>query len=180
MRILIAFALLLAGCATPADYYRAVEATHAKNVELARASAEAESVRYQALMRIAESGDSAAKVAAAMALAMGGQRGAPALQLPQQANNEALQWASILVPGVTQGMSIYYSAKTTMNASNNATALGMNTNATFAQFASEINDPTIVHAPQPLVVTQPPPLIVEQPAPIIVEPFVVEPYVVTP
>ena len=168
--ILIAAALALTGCASYTDYYRSVDAANARQVEVQRAQAEADAIRYQALMRIAESGDATAKVAATMALALGTQGRHVPLAVPAQPQNEALQWASILVPGVTQGMGIYYNAKTNMNANNNATALGLSTNQTFGQFATEINSPTVVTQPPPLVVTQPPPVIVPTPDPIIVEP----------
>lgn len=172
--ILIAAALLLAGCSNMGQYYASVDAANVRQVEVAKAHAEAESVRYQALMRIAESGDATAKVAATMALAFGGQ-GQRTTQTvtPSVPQNEALQWASIIVPGVTQGMSIYYNAQTSMRSSDNATRLGLSTNATFGQFASEI-------AKDPLVVTQPDPVIVTQPEPVIVPPTVVNPVVVDP
>ena len=107
-----------------------------------------------------------------MALAMGGQGLRAQAAVAQPLPNEALQWASVLVPGVTQGLGIYYNAKTNINANDNATALGINTNGTFAQFASEINSP--------VVVKQPAPLVVEQPAPVIVRPEIVNPVVVDP
>lgn len=175
--------LALVGCSSAGDYYRSVEASNAHNVALAKAHAEAETVRYGALMKIAASGDATAQVAAAMALAMSGQ-GNRNLQaaIAQPQPSEALQWASVLIPGVTQGLGIYYNAKTSMNASDNATALGINTNGTFAQFASEINSPVVVTQPAPVVVTQPTPTIVRpevvvQPAPLIVDPVIVTPQV---
>jgi hypothetical protein len=178
--LIVAGALILAGCSTAGDYYKSVEASNAHNVQLAKAHAEAEAVRYQALMRIAESGDATAKVAATMALALGaGTRQAQAA-VAQPQRSEALEWASILVPGVTQGLSIYYNTKASINANNNATRLGINTNATFGQFASEINAPVVVTQPDPVIVTQPTPLVVEQPAPVIVNPVVVQPEVVIP
>ena len=167
---LLSILLFLTGCSTAGDYYKSVDASNAHNVSLAKAHAEAEAVRYQALMRIAESGDATAKVAATMALALGaGTRQAQAA-VAQPQRSEALEWASILVPGVTQGLSIYYNSKQAINANNNATRLGINTNQTFGQFASEINDPTIV--------TQPAPTIVTQPAPTVVRPEVVRPDIV--
>lgn len=173
MKIVIAFAAaLLTGCSTSGDYYKSVDNSNLRNVELAQAHAQAETARYQALARIAETGDSASRVAAAMALAMGGQGLRAQAAVAQPLPNEALQWASVLVPGVTQSLGIYYSARTSMNASDNATALGINTNGTFAQFASEINSP--------VVVKQPAPLVVEQPAPVIVRPEIVNPVVVDP
>lgn len=178
MKILItATALVLTGCSTAGDYYKSVDASNVHNVSLAKAHAEAEAIRYQALMRIAESGDATAKVAATMALALGaGTRQAQAA-VAQPQRSEALEWASILVPGVTQGLSIYYNAKASINANNNATALGLNTNQTFGKFASEINSPVVVTQPDPVVVTQPQPLIVK---PEVVNPVVVDPVIVQP
>ena len=172
-------AFVLTGCSTAGDYYKSVDTSNARNVEMVKAQAAADVARYQALAQIAQSGDSAAKVAATMAIAMSGnvgQQRQAAVAQPMQ--SEALQWASVLVPGVTQGLSIYYNTKAQMNASDNATALGMNTNSTFATFASEINDPTVVMQPTPTVVTQPTPITVTQPAPIIVRPEVVNPVVI--
>lgn len=176
--LITAAALALTGCSTAGDYYKSVDASNAHNVSLAKAHAEAEAIRYQALMRIAESGDATAKVAATMALALGANTRQVQAAVAQPQRSEALEWASILVPGVTQGLSIYYNTKASINANNNATALGLNTNTTFGQFASEINDPTIVTQPAPVVVTQPAPVIVEQPDPVIVKPEVVNPVVV--
>lgn len=173
--------MLLAGCANMQAYYHAVDAANARQVEAMRERAKADAVRYQALQYIAESGGETAKVAAAMALV---QQGAGAYNpppiTPAVPQNEALQWASVLVPGFTQAASIYYGAKQNMNASDNATKLGINTNSTFAQFASEINNPTVVTQPAPVIVTQPDPVVVTQPAPIIVPPTVVNPVVIQP
>lgn len=167
-------ALPLVGCASYGEYYSAIAESNIRQAESHQAQAEADKVRYGALMRIAESGDSAAKVAAVMALAIGQNQGSRVQMVaPAQPQNEALQWASILVPGVTQGLSIYYNAKTTQNASDNATRIGLSTNATFGQFASEINDPTVVTQPAPFVVTQPAPIIVEARDPVIVDPVIV-------
>ncbi len=180
MFVLVALAAVLTGCSNMGGYYASVDGANRRQVEIAQAYAQAEAVRYQSLMRIAESGDSNAKVAAAMALAMSGQgmRSGQQMAVPAPPQNEALQWASVLVPGVTQGMGIYFNAKTAMNASNNAAALGMHTNSTFAQFASEINSPTVVHAdvvtqPAPVIVTQPDPIVVTTPAPTVVNPVIV-------
>lgn len=172
MKILItATALVLTGCSTAGDYYKSVDASNAHNVQLAKAHAEAEAIRYQALMRIAESGDATAKVAATMALALGANTRQAQAAVAQPQRSEALEWASILVPGVTQGLSIYYNSKQAISANNNATRLGLDTNATFGQFAGEINAPVVVQAPTPEVVIVPP---------TVVRPEVVKPEVVTP
>lgn len=176
--ILILAAAGLTGCGTAGDYYKSVDASNARNAEMARAHAQSETARYAALAQIAASGDATAKVAATMALAMGGQSARPQAAVAQPMQSEALQWASVLVPGVTQGLSIYYNTRATMNANDNATALGMNTNQTFGHFASEINAPVVVTQPAPTIVTQPAPVIVTQPAPVIVDPVVVDPVIV--
>ena len=174
--LITAAALALTGCSTAGDYYKSVDASNAHNVSLAKAHAEAEAIRYQALMRIAESGDATAKVAATMALALGANTRQVQAAVAQPQRSEALEWASILVPGVTQGLSIYYNTKASINANNNATALGINTNQTFGQFASEINTPVVV---RPEVVQAPAPEVVVVP-PTIVRPEVVKPEVVAP
>jgi hypothetical protein len=166
---------LLAGCSTAGDYYKSVDASNARNVEIAKAQAVADVARYQALVNIAQNGDATAKVAATMALALGANTGRQAqAAVAQPMQSEALQWASVLVPGVTQGLGIYYNAKQAINASNNATALGMNTNGTFAQFASEINAPVVVH-PEVVVTPSPEPVVVQ---PVVVQPEIVRPEVV--
>lgn len=175
--VLIAFAAsLLAGCATPIEYYKSIEASNAALVSAARAQAEADVVRFNVLMRIAESGDATAKVAATMALALGGSRPAPTPAVAAQPQNEALQWASVLVPGVTQGLMGYYGMRTNMRMSDNSTLLGLSTNQTFGVLAADISKPPlVVEQPAPIVVEQPAPVIVPPPEPIIVSPIVIEP-----
>lgn len=183
-RLTICAAALLTGCANYGEYYKSVEASNTAMVAAVRAQAEADAVRFNVLMRIAESGDATAKVAATMALALGGQRSAQAPAVAAQPQNEALQWASVVVPGVTQGLMGYYSMRTNMRQSDNSTALGMSTNATMLGMGELMaKDPLVVTQPAPVVVTQPEPVIVEQPAPIIVtqpEPIIQDPIVVTP
>lgn len=167
---------LLAGCANHAEYYRSVEASNAALVSAVQAQAEADVVRFNVLMRIAESGDATAKVAATMALALGGSRPAPTPAVAAQPQNEALQWASVLVPGVTQGLMSYYGMRTNMRMSDNSTLLGLSTNQTFGVLAAEISKPPlVVEQPAPIVVEQPAPIIVSPPDPIIVSPVVIEP-----
>jgi len=179
MKIWAMFLVLpLVGCASYGEYYSSVDAANTRQVEAQRAFAESEAIRYQALMRIAETGNDTAKVAATMALAFSGQQGSRVqMAVPSAPQNEALQWASILVPGITQGLSIYHNAKLGMRQSDNATALGLNTNYTFGQFASEIaKEPVVVNQPSPVIVNQPDPVIVYQPQPTIVNPVIVPVY----
>ena len=108
-------ALLLTGCATGeyAQYAKTQEA-----IEVAKSNAQI--ARYQALGTIARDGDSTSKVAAVMALALGGnnQQQGTAVTAPER--NQALQWASILVPGLTQIYGIRSNANVAIKASDNA------------------------------------------------------------
>lgn len=160
MLILGIASMLMVGCSSMGSYYQAIDSSNARQVEATIAQAQAETARYNALAKIAETGDSTAKVAVTMALALGGKTPTLKVNTPVAPQNEVLQWASILVPGLTQGMSIYYNTQANINANNNATALGMHTNGTFATFANEINNPVVVTQPQPLIVEQPSPIIV--------------------
>lgn len=172
-----AIALGLTGCMSYGEYYASVDASNARAVEAQKATAEADAMRYQALMAIAASGDETAKVAATMALALGGQTRPTQMAIPTQPQNEALQWASVLAPVVSQGLSLHYNTRMGIRQSDNATRLGINTNQTFGQFASEINNPVIVEQPAPIIVDQPAPIVVEQPAPIVIDqpaPVIVE------
>jgi hypothetical protein len=117
------FALALAGCATD-DYQHYAQAQMA----MAQAKSTADQARYTALARIAETGDSVARVAAVMSLAgLGdGARQAPSsVAAPVSPGSTALQWASILVPGVTQAYMISSNVKLGMRQSDNQTALGL-------------------------------------------------------
>ena len=172
--------MFLMACTQMQPYYDSVDRANQRQMELQRAKADADVAKYQALAQIAQSGDSTAKIAATMAIALGTastQQSVP-MVAPQAPRNEALEWASLLVPAATQGLGIIYNTKAQMNASDNATKVNINTNDTFRQFASEINDPTVVMQPAPVVVTQPDPVIVNAPEPVIVQPTVVQPEVV--
>lgn len=83
--------LLLAGCASSStQYYEAVQRT-------AEANAKAAQAKFDALSKIAASGDGSAASAAVMALALTNTSNVQ--PIPQQ--SEALQWASILASPVT-------------------------------------------------------------------------------
>jgi hypothetical protein len=124
-------ALALTGCATK-DYELYAD-SHAK-IEIAKANAEAE--RYKAMGAIAQSGDASAKVAAVVALALGqsGTKAETPMTAPQ--NNQALQWASILVPSVTQLYGISAIAQ-----SDNASKVAVSTNDAFVGIAGRIQAP---------------------------------------
>ena len=84
-------ALLLTGCASSSSqYYEAVQ-------RAAEASSQASQAKFEALSKIAASGDGQAASAAVMALAL--TQTATVQPIPQQ--SEAMQWASILASPVT-------------------------------------------------------------------------------
>ena len=128
-------ALALTGCAST-EYGQYSKA----QTDIATARHAADAAKYKAMSDIAASGDSSAKVAAVMAMALGGNSGVQTtIQAPQA--SQALQWASILVPGLTQVAGMRYSYMSQQTSSNNATALGISTNATFAGIAGKIQAP---------------------------------------
>ncbi len=140
MKILAAIltALALTGCAT--GQYEAYAQAQAATAQ-AKHAAEAE--RYKALSAIAQSSSDVARVAAVMSLAGFGQaqQQAPAIAAPVSPGQTALQWASILVPGVTQAWGISQQVKLGMRQSDNSTALGISTNNAFVGMASQIQAP---------------------------------------
>lgn len=131
-------AIALSGCASQ-DYQLYAE-NNAK-IEIAKANAEAE--RYKALGAIASGNDTAAKVGATVALAISGNNGGAKdqsqLQAPQA--NQALQWASILVPSVTQLYGISANMRVAMTQSDNAAKVATSTNDAFVGIAGKIQAP---------------------------------------
>ena len=180
------FVLALAGCATT-DYAQYSKAQ--TDIATARHNADAE--KYKAFAAIAQQGDATAKIAAVMAMAMGqGSVSQNSLQAPQA--NEALLWAQVLVPGLTQVMGMRYNYLSTVTQSNNAAATAQSTNSTFSNIAGLIQAaPTIITTtdrhdvitPTPVVVVTPTPLVpvvVNQPV-IVNPPTVIQPVVqITP
>lgn len=132
----ILFCLLaLTGCASQ-DYNQYAKAQ--TDIAIAKHNADAE--KYRAMSEIAKAGDSTAKVAAVMAMAMGtGNSTQPSIQPPKV--SEALQWASILVPGLTQVVGMRYNYMGQKTSSDNATALGISTNNAFVSMAGRIQAP---------------------------------------
>jgi len=127
-------ALVLGACSTKNDV--------AMNASYQRGVADAEIARMEAIKEIAKQGDTGA-VAAAMML-----QGKPATQpsAPRSGGDNALAWAGVLVPSVTQGLGIavngavaaYQSKNGTdvaVNNSNNNAAVAVDTNSTMATIA---------------------------------------------
>jgi len=147
--ILLASLLVLAGCANT-EYSQYVEAqskieaqiaTVKSNEAVARYNAEA--AKYKAMADIAASGTESAKVAAVMALALGGQQNsapvtAPRTQLQAPPPNQALAWASVLVPSTVQLFGIAANARVAMSQSDNARDVALSTNNTFAGMGNSI------------------------------------------
>ena len=195
----VLLALIVSGCANTEylAYSKAqTEIEVSKNLAL--------SAKYKAMEVIAQSGDATAKVAAVMALSMQGQGGsATGTSIAAPAPNQALQWASVLVPGVTQVLGMRYQYLSTVQQSNNSAAVAQSTNASFVGIAGKIQAQntsntsntsntilsgtgslgtgtytTTDNTSVPTVVTQPTPtvvnpLVVTQPTPLVINPVVV-------
>ena len=121
----------LAGCAS--NDYRLYAETQTK---IAQANRDAEIARYQALAKIAETGDSASRVAAVISLNMSGNGGPGPRQVPvnppQTVADKALQWTSVLLPSLTQVYGINANRQIAITQSNNQASVARSTNETFA------------------------------------------------
>jgi hypothetical protein len=125
-------ALSLTGCAT--KEYQAYADAH-------KAQAAAQTARYQALADIAKQGDTTAKVAAVMSLQMGSAQQNTQINAPRNWADYALQWTGLLLPTIGQIYTINKQTSLGMRQSDNATALGVSTNAAFVGIASQIQAP---------------------------------------
>ena len=124
-------ALALTGCA---HEYAAYAEAH-------KAQAAAQTARYQALADIARQGDTTAKVAAVMSLQMGSAQQSAQINAPKNWADYALQWTGLLLPTFGQVYTINKQTSLGMRQSDNATALGVSTNAAFVGIASQIQAP---------------------------------------
>jgi hypothetical protein len=122
----------LTGCAT--KEYQAYADAH-------KAQAEAQKARYQALADIAKQGDTTAKVAAVMSLQMGSPQQSAQINAPKSWADHALQWTGLLLPTIGQVYTVNKQTSLGMRQSDNATALGVSTNAAFVGIASQIQAP---------------------------------------
>ena len=130
--IAILCTLSLTGCAT--NQYQAYADAH-------KAQAAAQTARYKALADIAAQGDTTAKVAAVMSLQMGGQQQNAQINAPKSWADYALQWTGLLLPTFGQVYTINKQTSLGLRQSDNATALGVSTNAAFVGIASQIQAP---------------------------------------
>lgn len=139
-KLILVSALLLSlvGCASTQQYTQYTTSQQA----IAASKSSADIARYNALGALANSGSDTAKVAAVMALALSNQGAAGQTQsiAPPQ-TNEAIQWASILVPGLTSIAGMRYNYLSTVTQSNNAAAVAQSTNSAFVGIASKIQAP---------------------------------------
>jgi len=124
--------LSLTGCAT---------AEYAAYADAHKAQAAAQTARYKALADIAAQGDTTAKVAAVMSLQMGGQQQNTHINAPKSWADYALQWTGLLLPTFGQVYTINKQTSLGLRQSDNATALGVSTNAAFVGIASQIQAP---------------------------------------
>lgn len=137
LAIITLAALALTGCAST-EYAQYTSTQQA----IAASRAQSDTARYQALAQIAATGSDSARVAAVMALALGGgQTQATQIAAPQP--NQALQWASILVPAVTQAYAIGKNAEVAIASSNNAMLTSSATTSAFVGIAGKIQAPVI-------------------------------------
>jgi hypothetical protein len=130
--IAILCALSLTGCATAE--YQAYADAH-------KAQAAAQTARFQALADIARQGDTTAKVAAVMSLQMSGGQQNAQINAPKSWADYAMQWTGLLLPTIGQVYTINKQTSLGMRQSDNATALGISTNAAFVGMASQIQAP---------------------------------------
>lgn len=168
-------AILLSGCAT--GEYKAYADAHAS---AAASKAQADAARYAALADIARNGDGAAKVAAAMSLALQPVNSQSAgINAPKSWHEVMLGWAGVVMPSLTQMYASNRAASLGIAQSNNAASVAVSTNNTMLGIAGKIQAPGQVttitgsynvdntHPAQ--VVTQPAPIIV-QPTPVVTGP----------
>ena len=131
--------LALTGCAS-GDYQAYGQAQAA----VAQAKANADTARYQALSKIAESGTESSRIAAVMALALGNGSQSQATQIAAPQPDRALAWASVLAPSLTSIASMHYASRTALASAESAARVSESTNSAFVGIASKIQAPVTV------------------------------------
>lgn len=154
--IILSTFLVLTGCATNYDQYAQAQ------LKIAEANAISAKYRYEALTLMGNSGGDAAKVAAIMQInATNTEHSTQVIQPPKSWQDQALQWASVLLPSITQVYSIKANKATSLAQIDASTKTSANQIGGFVEFGRLIKDPTIVMQPAPLTVNQPTPIIVK-------------------
>ena len=154
--LIAVMAFLTTACSTSYDkYYRAVDTTNQRAVEMQTAKSQAEAAKYAALSKIAESGDATAKVAAAMAIAFS-QVNETSVQThaPARPENEVREWAKIVVPTVGSMGLGYFQMRQGIAASEAQRDVAISTNAAFQGMGESISQAgsagyQYIQAPQP-------------------------------
>ena len=142
----IPLVLLCTACASP-EYIAYANA----QALIAKSKADSDTARYSTLSNIAATGTDSARIAAVMALAMGGgSNSAPATQIQAPQASQALQWASVLIPGLTTLASINANMRVGLANADSSARIAESTNATFLGVASKIQAPVVA---APTVVT---------------------------
>lgn len=132
MKVLLIVPLLMVGCAST-NYETYIKAQR----DMAEEYSKAEVARVKAIADIAKkSKDSASQVAAVMSLAMINTNHSNYAIAPPQ--NEALQWASVLVPGLTNVAAGYFGYSLGKATSDNAREVSISTNNAFANMGGSI------------------------------------------
>lgn len=131
----LVFALLLVlvtGCASVDKNY-AAQLAAAQSIAQANGAARQEQVRQMGM--IAQSGDPTAKAVAVMAMAM---IQMPVMEVPRPPESEALKWAAVILPSVTNlgmGYFTYAAGKANVNAQRD---IALSTNAAFTSMGASI------------------------------------------
>lgn len=112
--LVLALPLAFVGCAST-NYQQYTDA----NLKMVQAKASADKARFQALEKVATSGDANTRNMAVMALALGNQQGSTAPTALEAPRDPLLQWASILVPSATQIGLKAFDVVSAINASDN-------------------------------------------------------------
>jgi hypothetical protein len=127
--------LFMVGCATNKDY----AAYLASQEAVAVAQADAQKARYTAFAEISKNAaDPATRIAAVMALAMGGQGPQGSTQLAAPPEDSAYKWAALIMNPLTNIMSAYYGYKLGVTSSNNQAATTMASYNTFSTMGVSI------------------------------------------
>lgn len=153
MKLVLAVLLVLVtGCASVNKEY-AAQLAAAQSIAQAQAAARQEQVRQMGM--IAQSGDATAKAVAVMAMAM---IQMPSMEVPRPPESEALKWAAVLMPAITNlGMGYYTYAAGKAN-SNAQRDIAISTNQAFSVMGGHIATAgtagyPFIQAPGPITTT---------------------------